>query len=278
MLQVGCHLSSAQGYEHMGKDALRIGANVFQYFSRNPRGSAAKRTDPDDAAALVNLKREHKFGPLLVHAPYTLNPAAKDIQLRDFAYMVTSEDLKPLEQYLPDNYYVFHPGSHMGQGMQTGIKLIADLLDKILSPAQSTTVLLETMSGKGTEVGSRFEELHEILQRTEHRDKVGICLDTCHVFSAGYDIAHDLDGVLKEFDAKLGLHNLRAVHLNDSLTPFASHKDRHARLGEGTLGPDVFFKIINHPLLCDLPFYLETPNDLPGYAREIKMLKQARDS
>jgi len=273
MFNIGCHLSVSNGFEHMGKEALTIGANTFQYFSRNPRGSKVKKIDREDVDALIKIMAENKFRVILAHAPYTLNPCSADLKVREFADIVLKEDLENME-YLPDNLYNFHPGSHLGQGAAEGIRLIAGLLNKTMKADQSTTVLLETMSGKGSEVGSSFEELKEIIDRTDLTDKIAVCLDTCHVYSAGYDIVKDLDGMLEQFDRIIGLNKLKAVHLNDSMTPFASRKDRHAPIGEGTIGLKAIASIINHPALCRLPFYLETPNDLDGYAREIKLLKE----
>lgn len=274
MLHIGCHLSSAKGFLHMGKEALSINADTFQYFSRNPRGSKAKAFNKEDAAALAALMKEHAFAPLLIHAPYTLNACSADEGLRDFAKRTMAEDLENLEN-LPSHLYNFHPGSHTGQGIDAGIKYIADMLNALLSKEMKTTVLLETMSGKGSEVGSRFEELRRIIDLTDIKEKLGVCLDTCHVFSAGYDIVNDLDGVLKEFDRIIGLERLKAIHLNDSLTPFGAKKDRHEKIGKGQIGRDAIVRIINHPRLRDLPFYLETPNELDGYAAEIDMLRKA---
>ena len=261
MLTIGCHLSASDGFLAMGRTALDIGANTFQFFTRNPRGSKAKAIDPDDAAALMALLAENGFGPLVAHAPYTINPCSKTERTRE---------------YLPGNYYNFHPGSHTEQGMETGIRQIAETLNAILRPEYRTTVLLETMSGKGSEVGGRFEELQEIIDRTELGEKVGVCLDTCHVSDAGYDIAGDIDGVLTEFDRVIGLAKLKAVHINDSMNPLGARKDRHARIGEGYLGEAAFGRIVNHPALRELPFILETPNDLAGYAREIARLRELR--
>lgn len=258
----------------MGDEALSIGANTFQFFTRNPRGSKVKKMDEKDAAALVTLAREHQFAPLLGHAPYTLNACAADPHIREFAHMVITDDLANME-YLPNNLYTLHPGSHVGQGVETGIDQIVQLLNDALRPEQTTLVLLETMSGKGSEVGSSFEEIRQILGRTALADKMGVCLDTCHVYSAGYDIVNDLDGVLTQFDNIVGLDKLKAIHLNDNMNPYASRKDRHAKIGEGTLGMEAIVRIINHPRLRELPFYLETPNELPGYAGEIKLLKAA---
>ena len=274
MLNIGCHLSSSKGYRHMGKEALSIGANTYQFFTRNPRGSKAKKVDEKDAEAMLELAREYGFAPLLAHAPYTLNPCSGDPRIREFTTMTMAEDLENLE-YLPGNLYTFHPGNHVGQGIETGVSSIAEHLNLILKAAHRTTVLLETMSGKGSEVGSTFEELKQIIDRVELNEKMGICMDTCHVYSAGYDIVNDLDGVLEHFDRIIGIKRLKAIHLNDSLTPFNSRKDRHAKIGEGTLGIDAIVKVINHPLLRKLPFYLETPNEVPGYGEEIRLLREA---
>jgi deoxyribonuclease-4 len=274
MLKIGCHLSVSKGYEHMGKEALSIGANTFQFFTRNPRGSKAKQINEKDVAALRELLKDNNFATLLAHAPYTLNACAADPRLREFAGEVMAEDLENLE-YLPGNFYNFHPGSHVGQGADVGIDSIAQMLNKILRPEQNTKVLLETMAGKGSEVGRSFEELHAILDKVELHDKMGVCLDTCHVFDAGYDIVNDLDGVLEQFDQVIGLDKLHAIHLNDSLNPRESHKDRHACIGTGSIGLEPIVRIINHPQLRNLPFFLETPNELPGYAEEIKLLRGA---
>ncbi len=275
MLTIGCHLSASEGFLAMGKTALSIGANTFQFFTRNPRGSKAKAIDPDDAAAFLALAQANGFGRLVAHAPYTINPCSKTERTREFARMTLADDLKRME-YLPGNYYNFHPGSHTEQGMEVGISQIAETLNAILKPEQHTTVLLETMSGKGSEVGGRFEELREILDRVALNTQMGVCMDTCHISDAGYDIAGDIDGVLTEFDCVIGLERLKAVHINDSMNPLGAHKDRHARIGEGYLGEAAFGRIINHPALRDLPFILETPNDLAGYAREIGRLKELR--
>ena len=275
MLTIGCHLSASEGFLAMGKTALSIGANTFQFFTRNPRGSKAKAIDPDDAAAFLALAQASGFGRLVAHAPYTINPCSKTERTREFARMTLADDLKRME-YLPGNYYNFHPGSHTEQGMEVGISQIAETLNAILKPEQHTTVLLETMSGKGSEVGGRFEELREILDRVALNTQMGVCMDTCHISDAGYDIAGDIDGVLTEFDRVIGLERLKAVHINDSMNPLGAHKDRHARIGEGYLGEAAFGRIINHPALRDLPFILETPNDLAGYAREIGRLKELR--
>lgn len=275
MFTIGCHLSASGGFLAMGQTALQLGANTFQFFTRNPRGSKAKAIDPQDVAAFLALAQTHGFGTLLAHAPYTVNPCSKDEHTREFARMTLSDDLLRMEQ-LPGNLYNFHPGSHTGQGVEVGITQIADTLNEILRPEQHTTVLLETMSGKGTEVGSRFEELREILDRVTLSDHMGVCLDTCHVSDAGYDIAGDPDGVLTAFDRVVGLDRLKAVHINDSMHPTGAHKDRHARIGTGCLGTEAFARIINHPALRHLPFLLETPNELPGYAAEIALLKALR--
>lgn len=276
MFYIGCHLSASDGFLAMGRTALSIGANTFQFFTRNPRGSKAKAIDPADVAAFLALAAENEFGTLVAHAPYTINPCSKDEHTREFARMTLADDLKRME-HLPGNVYNFHPGSHTGQGMETGIGQIAETLNAILTPDIHTTVLLETMSGKGSEVGSRFEELREIIDRVELSDKLGVCLDTCHVSDAGYDIADDLDGVLTEFDRVIGLERLKAVHINDSLNPRGTHKDRHARIGEGCLGAEALGRVVRHPALQGLPFVLETPNELPGYAREIALLKALRE-
>ena len=276
MLNIGCHLSSAKGFEHMGREAMKINANTFQFFTRNPRGGSAKSIDAGDAARLMELTRQHSFGPLVAHAPYTLNPCSKDQKTRDFAYMAMADDLARME-YIPGNYYNFHPGSHVGQGTEKGIELIAQLLNDILKPEMQTTVLLETMAGKGSEIGGRFEELAAIraLLRPELQAKVGVCLDTCHVHDGGYDIVNDLDGVLAEFERIVGLTHLKALHINDSLNPCGAHKDRHAKIGEGHIGTDAMVRIIRHPKLAGLPCILETPQEnLAGYGEEIAMLKK----
>jgi len=273
MMNIGCHLSVSKGFRHMGEEALEIGANTFQYFSRNPRGSKVKKIDEKDIEGLIKIMKENKFPVILAHAPYTLNPCAADQKIRDFAHLAMQGDLENME-YLPGNLYTFHPGSHVGQGVEKGIELISGLLNEVLREEQRTTVLLETMSGKGSEVGSSFEELREIIDRVTLKDKLGVCFDTCHTYSAGYDVVNNLDGVLEEFDKTIGIDRLKAIHLNDSMTPFASRKDRHATIGDGTLGLPAIVNIINHPLLRKLPFYLETPNDLSGYAREIKLLRE----
>ena len=275
MPYIGCHLSSAKGYEAMGRVALSIGANTFQFFTRNPRGSKAKAIDEQDIARFLELARNNGFGTLLAHAPYTLNPCSADPSVARFAAQVLKEDLELME-HLPGNLYNFHPGCHVGQGVEKGIELVADQLNDVLSPEQKTIVLLETMSGKGSEVGRTFEELAAIMERVDLKDKLGVCLDTCHVWDGGYDIAGDLDGVLTEFDRIVGLSRLKAVHLNDSMNPLGARKDRHARIGEGHIGLDALVRVVNHPALRDLPFCLETPNDLEGYKREIGLLRSLR--
>lgn len=272
MLHIGSHLSSSAGFLAMGETALSMAADTFQFFTRNPRGSRAKELDVSDAAALAALLQEKGFAPVVAHAPYTINPCSKDAHTREFAHMTMEDDLHRLE-YLPGNYYNFHPGSHTGQGTETGITLIAETLNAILTPEQHTVVLLETMAGKGTEVGGRFEELREILDRVHLSDKMGVCLDTCHVSDAGYDIAADPDQVLTEFDRVIGLSRLKAVHVNDSMNPVGARKDRHAKIGEGHLGLEGFRRIVHHPVLRQLPLILETPNELPGYAAEIALLR-----
>ena len=273
MLHIGCHLSSSRGFAAMGWQALELGADTFQFFTRNPRGSRAKDLDPADAAALASLLAERRFAPIIAHAPYTLNLCGAEEQNRTFARETMADDLRRLE-HLPGQYYNFHPGSHVGQGVEAGIDLIARGLNAILTPEQHTTVLLETMAGKGSEVGGRFEELRAILDRVELPDKVGVCLDTCHVSDGGYDIIRDLDGVLAEFDRVIGLDRLKAVHLNDSKNPPGSRKDRHACIGEGCIGLEALVRVARHPALRELPFCLETPNELPGYQREIALMRQ----
>ena len=272
MLKIGCHLSSSDGYLSMGKTAESIGANTFQYFTRNPRGSAAKEINLKDIEAFLEFSKQSGVSDPLAHAPYTLNLCSDKESVRTFARDTLEDDVKRTE-HLPDALYVFHPGCHMGQGMEKGLAIIAEALDTILTPEQTVTVLLETMSGKGSEVGSRFEELREIMDRTTLSEKLGVCLDTCHVFDAGYDIINDLDGVITEFDRIIGLDKLRAVHINDSKNPAGSRKDRHETIGNGFIGIEALERVINHPALRNLPFYLETPNELPGYAEEIRMLR-----
>ena len=272
MLHIGCHLSSSKGFAAMGKTALSIGADTFQFFTRNPRGGKAKAVDADDAQALQKLCAEHNFAPLLAHAPYTMNPCAADEHLIDFAHMVMEGDLEMLE-YVPGNMYNFHPGSHVKQGSDVGVTKIVAMLNSVLFPNMHTTVLLETMAGKGSEVGRSFEELASILDKVQLNDRMGVCLDTCHVFDGGYDIVNDLEGVLEQFDRIIGLDKLRAIHINDSKNTLGSHKDRHACIGEGNIGLAALSAVTNHPQLKHLPFYLETPNELEGYAREIALLR-----
>lgn len=272
MLNIGCHLSCSKGFLAMGQEALSIDANTFQFFTRNPRGGKAKAIDPEDAAALERLICEHDFAPILAHAPYTLNPCSAKEETRIFAKNIMADDLERME-YLPHNLYNFHPGSHTGQGVEKGIEQIIQLLNNVLRQEQTTTVLLETMAGKGTEVGATFQELADIIQGVELEEKMGVCLDTCHVFDGGYDIVNDLEGVIKEFDEVIGLERLKAIHINDSMNTLGCHKDRHQKIGQGGIGLDAFQTIINHPKLRHLPFYLETPNELPGYAQEIKLLR-----
>lgn len=276
MLYLGCHLSSAAGFAAMGKTALKINANTFQFFLRNPRGGAAKDIKPADVSEFLALAKQNGFGKILAHAPYTLNPCSKDTSVREFAGEVFADDLKRMEN-LPGNLYNFHPGSHVGQGVAAAIPQIVEILDAVMPEARHTTVLLETMSGKGSEVGSRFEELAEIISRASSNapEHLGVCLDTCHVYSAGYDIVNRLDEVLEEFDRVIGLNRLHAIHLNDSMTEFASHKDRHERLGHGTIGKDALIRFINHSALKGIPVNLETPNELPGYEEEIALLRQS---
>ena len=275
MFYIGSHISSAKGYEAMGKQALKLGAGTFAFFTRNPRGGGAKAIDPADVERFQGIAQENEFGKIVAHAPYTLNACSDKADTRRFAGETFRDDLKRME-YTPGNYYNFHPGSHVGQGAEEGIRLISDMLNASLSRDMTTTVLLETMAGKGSEVGRSFEELKEILDRTELSEKLGVCLDTCHVWDAGYDIVGDLDGILTEFDKVIGLNRLKAIHLNDSLNDRGSHKDRHARIGEGHIGWEAFTRIINHPALRDLPFILETPNDDAGWTDEIARLRAAR--
>lgn len=272
MLNIGCHLSASKGYYNMGKEAVSIGANTFQFFTRNPRGGKAKEVDIKDVEKFLNLANENDFCKILAHAPYTINVCSADENIRKFGIDTMKDDLKNLE-FVPGNMYNFHPGSHIGQGEEVGIKLIIEALNDVLNENQQTTVLLETMAGKGTEVGKTFEQLKQIIDGVNLKDKLGVCLDTCHIYDAGYDIVNDLDGVLNKFDTVIGLDKLKAIHLNDDKNPFGSHKDRHEKIGEGSIGIEAFEKIINHPKLRNLPFYLETPNELDGYAKEIALLK-----
>lgn len=272
MLKIGCHLSASKGFEHMGKEILSIGGNTFQFFTRNPRGGSAKAINEKDVEKFRILCEENGIDVILAHAPYTLNGASADEKTREFARQTMADDLERME-YVPGNLYNFHPGSHVGQGVDIGIDYIVSMLNEVLKPEQTTTVLLETMAGKGSEIGRNFEELRTIIDRVELKNHLGVCLDTCHVYDAGYDIVNHLDEVIEEFDRVIGLNRLKAVHLNDSKNPFESHKDRHEKIGEGSIGVDAMEHIINHPKLKHLPFYLETPNELDGYAREIALLK-----
>lgn len=273
MLYIGCHLSASKGFLAMGRQAHSLGANTFQFFTRNPRGGAAKEIDENDMKAYLEFAKEHNFGRIVAHAPYTLNAAGADARVRDFALMTFADDLKRME-YIPDNYYNFHPGSHVGQGAEKGIELISDVLNKVLFPEMTTTVLLETMAGKGSEVGRSFEEIRAIIDRTELSDKLGVCLDTCHVSDAGYDIINNPEGVLEEFDKIIGIDRLKAIHLNDSMNPMGAHKDRHEKIGDGHIGFEALMRFIRMPQLDGLPINLETPNELDGYAREIAMIKE----
>ena len=274
MTYLGAHLSSSKGFYKMGQAALAIEANTFQCFVRNPRGAKAKAIDPADLARLRELMAEHHFGPIVAHAPYIMNPCSKDEGIRDLAARMMVEDLALME-HLPGNYYNFHPGSHVGQGLETGCRQIADMLDRVVTPEQQTMVLLETMAGKGSEIGGRFEELRMILDLASCGDRLGVCLDTCHVSDGGYDIAGDLDGVLAEFDRVIGLNRLKAVHINDSMNPVGSHKDRHALIGQGNIGEEAILRVIAHPALRGLPFILETPTDDTGHGEEIRRLRSA---
>ena len=274
MIRIGCHLSSSKGYESMAKDAIAIDANTFQFFTRNPRGGNAKAINEKDVERFLTTAKEKDITPLLAHAPYTLNACSADPKLRDFAKRTMADDLARME-YTPGNMYNFHPGCHVKQGVKTGIEYISQMLNEILSPDQTTTVLLETMAGKGSEIGGCFEELKQILDLVDLSDHMGVCLDTCHVWDGGYDIVNHLDDVLNEFDRIIGINRLKAIHLNDSQNPLGAHKDRHAKLGEGYIGIDTFKRIVTHPILGKLPFYMETPNDLDGYVREIHMMREA---
>lgn len=273
MLNIGCHLSASAGFLAMGRQITELGGNTFAFFTRNPRGGKARPVDEADIKAYTDFAQKHAFAKIVAHSPYTLNPCSPDKHTREFAHMVFEDDMKRME-LIPGNYYNFHPGSHVGQGEEQGISLICEMLNKYLNEAQTTTVLLETMSGKGSEIGSSFEQLRLIMDNTSFPDKLGICLDTCHVYDAGYDIVNDLDGVLEQFDKIIGIANLKALHVNDSKNPYQSHKDRHEKIGKGFLGIKTFENLINHPKLKNLPFILETPNDLDGYAAEIALLKR----
>ena len=270
---IGCHLSAAGGFEAMGERALSIKADTFAFFTRNPRGGQAKDIDANDAENLIDLMNRNDFGKVVAHAPYTLNPCSKDKKVLNFAHMIMEDDMRRME-YLPGNYYNFHPGSHVGQGIEKGIELVSGLLNEILTEDQSTIVLLETMAGKGSEIGSRFEELREIIDRINLDEKVGVCMDTCHISDAGYDIVNDINGVIKEFDNVIGLERLKALHINDSMNPPGSHKDRHARIGEGYLGTEVLKRVVHHPKLMELPCILETPHKkFDEYMNEIELLR-----
>lgn len=274
-MYLGCHLSFSKGYENLGKDALKIGANTFQFFTRSPQGGKARELDLDDVAKLNEIIEKSHFDHILAHAPYTLNACSKKDYVREFAEIVMRDDLYRMS-FFKNSLYNFHPGSHVGQGVEKGIDLIVEMLNRILDPTQETTVLLETMAGKGTEIGRTFEELAQIIDGVRVKNKIGVCLDTCHIFDAGYDIVNDLDGVIEEFDQIIGLDKLKAIHINDSKNPLGSHKDRHEKIGEGYIGLDTIVNIINHPKLKHLPFYLETPNELEGYQKEIELLKSKR--
>lgn len=274
MLNIGCHLSVSKGFSHIAKEAVSINANTFQFFTRNPQGGKAKDWDITDIENYKKTAAEHHFAPIVAHAPYTLNPCSDNPQTREFAQMVFAQDLYKLS-LIPDAYYNFHPGSHVGQGTQQGINMIIDLLNNVLKPEFPNTVLLETMSGKGSEIGKTFEELSEIISGVKLKEKLGVCMDTCHIFAAGYDIVHNLDKVLADFDKIIGLTKLKAVHLNDSLMPFASHKDRHAKIGEGEIGAKALTEFVNNPYIKNLPIILETPNEIDGYAREIQFLRSS---
>ena len=272
MFKIGCHLSASKGYLDMAEVSEKIGANTFQFFTRNPRGGKAKEIDEEDVKAFLEKSKEIGIDVILAHAPYTINCASADEKIRTFAKETLEDDLKRME-YIPNNLYNFHPGSHVGQGVEIGTKYIINILNEVLKPEQTTTVLLETMAGKGSEIGRSFEEIKAIIDGIKLKEKIGVCLDTCHVHEAGYDIINNLDGVLDEFDRIIGIEKLKAIHINDSKNPIKAHKDRHEKIGEGYIGIETFEKIINHPQLKDLPFFLETPNELDGYEKEIKLLK-----
>lgn len=272
MLNIGCHVSSSGGYVNMLKDTLYVGGNTFQFFTRNPRGGQAKAVDYEDLKRFIELSKEHSFAPIVAHAPYTLNCASKDEYIREFAIKVFKEDLAILDN-IPNALYNFHPGSHVGQGEEIGIELIIKALNEVLSEDTKTTVLLETMAGKGSEIGCTFEQIRKIIDGVVLKDKIGVCLDTCHVSDGGYDITNDLEGVLRHFDEVIGLERLKAIHINDSKNPLGAHKDRHEKIGQGYLKLDTFKNVINHPKLRNLPFILETPNELDGYKEEISLLK-----
>ena len=273
-LFIGCHLSTTNGFTAMGKDALKIGANTFAFFTRNPRGGSAKAIEQADVECLRWIMEVNSFGKLVAHAPYTLNPCSGTAKTREFALMAMADDLERME-YLPGNYYNFHPGSHVGQGVEKGIAMICETLNQVITPGQTTTVLLETMAGKGSEVGSRFEELAEIISGVTHNEKMGVCLDTCHINDGGYDVVNSLDEILEDFDRIIGLDRLKALHINDSKNPLGARKDRHACIGEGHIGTEAIVKVITHPKLAGLPCILETPQDrLECYADEIAMLRE----
>ena len=274
-MYIGSHISASKGFEAMGKQALKLGANTFAFFTRNPRGGKAKEIDPADVDKLLALMEEHHFGKLVAHAPYTMNLCAAKENVRSFSMEMFQDDLKRMD-YLPGNYYNFHPGSHVGQGAEQGIEMIAEALNGALFEEQTTTVLLETMAGKGSEVGRSFEELRRIIDLVDLDDKLGVCLDTCHIWDGGYDVVDHLDDVINEFDQVIGLDRLKAIHLNDSMNPLGAHKDRHEKIGQGHLGLEAITRIINHPALKELPFILETPNDDEGYTNEIAMLRKLR--
>ena len=276
MIYIGNHLSSSKGFEAMGKAALKLGANTFAFFTRNPRGGKAKEIDPADAERLRSLMEEHHFGKLVAHAPYTMNVCAAKMDIREFSWNILKDDMERME-YFPGNYYNFHPGAHVGQGAEEAIPIIADALNHAIKPDQSTVVLLETMAGKGSEVGRNFEELERVIELVDCKDKIGVCFDTCHTWDGGYDLVEDLDCVLRTFDQIIGLDRLKAVHLNDSMNVRDSHKDRHQKIGEGEIGAEALKRIVTHPLLAGRPFILETPNDDAGYAREIAMIKSWAD-
>ena len=277
MLRIGCHLSAGKGFLHMGKEIVSIGGNTFQFFTRNPRGGKAKKIDEKDIQAFLEFKQENGIGTILAHAPYTLNACSAEERVREFAFEVMSDDLSRME-YIPGNLYNFHPGSHVSQGAEKGIEMIAELLNRVLKEEQTTMVLLETMAGKGSEVGRSFEELRAIIDKVDLNSHLGVCLDTCHVYDAGYDIVNHLEEVLEEFDNIIGLDRLKALHVNDSKNAVGSHKDRHEQIGEGSLGIKTFESIVSHPGLRELPMYLETPNELEGYQKEIELLKKMYDS
>ncbi|MDE5583890.1 MAG: deoxyribonuclease IV [Ruminococcus sp.] len=273
MLYIGCHLSASKGYAEMGRQAVGMGANTFAFFTRNPRGGSAKQADMADVGKYLEIAEKHDFGKLVAHAPYTMNPCSADEKTRRFSRQAMAEDIKKME-FTPNNYYNFHPGCHVNQGVEVGIQFIAEQLNEVLTAEQTTVVLLETMAGKGSEIGRNFEEIGEIMERVEHQEKLGVCFDTCHVWDSGYDIVNNLDGVLENFDKIIGIKRIKAIHLNDSKNPCGSHKDRHECIGKGQIGADALIKIINRPEFRGIPIILETPNDIDGYAREIKFLRE----